>query len=291
MFKFRYVNTEGAEISLGMEAPFLVTNKEGLGAVENNITTQTQYNMAGALYVNQQLAVREIKIKGEILADARDDMQDFRKQMIGVFNPELAGTLYYIIDDETYMVDVLVEVAPNLDTKAKNLTQEFTIQLKALDPYWADLTTYDKLISLSGLQNNLTFPMRITNTFTFASIITGVIQTIQNGGDVAVGAEFTFHVNAPAKNIKILNVKTQEYFGFAGDYKAGTILRLNTKRNAKQATITLPDGTTKNAMAMRMDGSTFISLAKGDNFIKVLADGGQENIITDMRFNPLVLGV
>lgn len=291
MFKFRYVNTENGEISLGMEAPFFVTSKEGLGAVANNITTQTQYGMAGALYVNQQLAVREIKIKGEMVADSDEEMQALRKQMIAVFNPELAGTLYYIVGDQTYMVDVLVEVAPNLDAKQKNLALEYSIQLKALDPYWADMTTYDKLISLSGLQNNLTFPMRITNTFTFASIITGVIQTIQNGGDVTVGAEFTFHVNAPARDIKILNVETQEYFGFGGSYAAGTILRLNTKRNSKQATITLPDGTTKNAMAKRMDGSTFIQLAKGDNFIQVLAEGGQENIITDMRFNPLVLGV
>lgn len=291
MFRFRYVNTEGFEVSLGMEAPFLVTHKEGLGAVANNITTQTQYNMAGAMYVNQQLAVREIKITGEILAESGEDMQLLRKQMIAAFNPELAGTLYYIVDNETYMVDVLVEVAPDLDAKQKNLALEYSIQLKALDPYWADMTTYDKLISLSGLQNNLTFPMRITNTFTFASIITGVIQTIKNGGDVAVGAEFTFNVNAPARDIKILNVETQEYFGFAGNYSAGTVLRLNTKRNSKQATLKMPDGTVKNAMAQRMDGSTFFSLKKGDNFIQVLADAGQENIITDMRFNPLVLGV
>lgn len=291
MFRFRYVNTDGQEVNFGMEKPFLVTKKEGLGSVANNITTQTQYGLDGAVMVGQQLAVREIKISGEMIADSMEQFNDLRTTVISAFNPSSAGTLYYIVDDKTYMIDVLIEIAPDFTGNNKGLTQEFTIQFKALDPYWSDLTTYNNLIPLSGVKNAFAFPLTITDKFKFSSIISGVIQNIENNGDVAVGAEFTFKLNAPASNIKVINVQTQDFFGFTGDFTTGTVLYVNTKRNEKQANLTAPDGTVNNAMANRMDGSSFITLAKGNNFLQVLADKGQESISTDMQFNPLVLGV
>lgn len=291
MFKFRYVNTEGKEVSFGMEKPLLVTKKEGLGAVQNNITTQTQYGLDGAYSVGQQLAVREIKISGELVADTVEEFNSLRKKIISAFNPQLAGTLYYTIDDSTYMIDVLVEIAPDLAGTTKNLSQEYTLQLKALDPYWSDLTTYNKLIPLSGIDNKMTFPLKITSTFKFSSVISGVIQNIKNTGDIAVGGEFTFKLNAGASNVKIINVESGDYFGLSGDFPAGTTLYVNTKRGEKQAKLTTKDGTVTNAMANRMEGSSFFSLKKGDNFLQVLADSGQETIVTDMQFNPLVLGV
>ena len=293
LFEFRYVNTEGTEVTLGTKAPFFITKKTGLGAVTNDITTQNQYGLDGASLVSQQLAVREIKLTGEIFANSYAEMQHLRQQLISAFNPQLAGTLNYTVNDNTYMIDALVELAPDLDTEAQLMTQEFVIQLKALDPYWSDLTRDNQLIPLSGLEKVWGFPFTLSDSFYFSRIISGRIETIDNDGDVPTGAEFTMTLGADASNIKVLLVDSypQVYFGFAGSYPAGSVLYVNTKHGQKQAQLTQPDGKVLNAMSMRMPDSTFFELKKGTNNLQILADTGQESIVTDMRFNPLVMGV
>lgn len=291
IYSFRYRNTEGLEVSMGTEKPFLITGREGLGAVDNNITTQNQYGLDGASLVSQQLAVREIKLTGEMVGTSLAEMQENRQTLISIFNPQLAGTLYYTVNENTYMIDVLVEVAPDLDKSSTMLSQEFTLQFKALQPYWSDLTRYDQLIPLSGLRKLWQFPFTIGSGMKFSEIVSGQIQTIENDGDVPVGAEFTMVLNSAAKNIRVLSIDTQEFFGFSGTYEAGTTLYVNTKQGQKKATFTTLDGTVNNAMPRRMADSTFIELKKGMNYLQILADEGQDRIVTKMSFNPLVLGV
>lgn len=288
--EIRYRNTEGQEVVMGQEPPFLVTAKEGFAAVENQLTTQTQYGLDGALLIHQQLGVRSLDIKGEIVAHTAKELSDMRLMLSSIFNPQLAGTLYYCDFNKTYSIDVVIEQAPVMDESPVNLSTEFTLSLKALDPYWADITKYNSLISLSGLHNNFKFPFVITDNFTFANIESGVITKVTNSGDVPVGGIFTMRVNAQATNIKVVNILTQEVFEFLGTYEAGTVLTVNTKRGEKQVTKTV-DGVTTNAMSERSDNSVFLQMAKGDNFIQIQADTGQSNITTEFQFTPLVMGV
>lgn len=288
--QLKYINTEGVEVILGAVAPFFITEKEGFGAVENTLTTQKQYALDGEILVSQQLTTRELKLTGEILANDIVEMQDLRTKLVSAFNPQLAGTLYYSNADKSYMIDVVVEIAPSLDSSAQNLSQEFSIQLKALDPYWIDSTEYNKLIHLSEVKGAFIFPVAVTSEYVFAHIMTGNITKISNTGDVAVGGIFTLTMTADVENITILDVVTQETFTFPHKYDAGTILQVNTIRGEKQVTKTI-DGVTTNAISERGLGSSFLQMAKGDNFIQVTAESGTLNILTDFKFTPLVMGV
>jgi len=291
MFKFRYVNSEGQDLILGQDAPFFVTSREGFGAVENDVTTSKQYGMAGALFVGQQLATREISIKGEIVADTNDEMNERRSEMINIFNPDLAGTLFYTIENNNYMIDVVVDIAPDIDAVDNMGHQAFDIKLKALDPYFIDVTQYDRLISLSGIKKAWTFPTRIYDEFHFAELESGKLVNIVNNGAVAVGVEATMTISSVVTDIRIYKVETQEFFGFTGTFSAGTVLKLNTKRGKKSVTMTSPAGVTTNAMPLRMTGSSFIQMDKGDNWLQVQAEVGSTSVITNLSFNPLVLGV
>jgi hypothetical protein len=290
LFSIKYKNIEGSEITLGQAAPFLVSSKKGFGAVENAITSQQQYGLDGEVVVGQRLESRDIEIDGEILAPDDATLQQLRREMSSVFNPKLAGTLIYTVDNNSYSIDVVVEKAPTLDDPQTNTALKYSIQLKAADPFWIDNSKASKLIQLSAVNKAFKFPLGITSTFIFAGITSGNIKEIDNSGDMAIGFKLTLRLIGIATNIKVLNIETQEYFGFEGTFASGTVLFANSIRGEKQMTQTV-DGITTNAMSVRMDGSTFLQIAKGSNFFQIQADEGVENVIGEIQFSPVVLGV
>lgn len=291
MFKFNYRNTEGAIITMGVERPFVITSSDGLDAVTNNITTLTQFNMAGVDIVGQQLASRTIKLEGEVVATSSSELEDLRSRFISIMNPDLAGSLEVETNNKTYSIDVLVDVAPSFGTSQKANEYEFTVELLAAQPYFYDVTDYNKLIPLSSIQNKMKFPLQITSNYIFTSIVSGAITTVTNSGDIKTGAVFTIKVSGDATNVKILNIATNEYFLINDSFVAGDVITLNTLRGHLQVYKTDANGTKTNLMSKRDVNSDFFELIKGDNFIQITATTGETVITTDMQFTPLVLGV
>lgn len=285
-----YRNTEGGEVVFGQQPPFLITSLKGFGAVENEITTQKQYGLDGEFLVHQRATSRDLEIDGEIQTQNSADMLEKRIQLNGVLNPKLAGTLLYQKNGRTFEIDVLVLHAPILDEASSNLSQKFSLEFKAIDPYWMDKSEQDRLIHLSSVSPKFKFPLQIIKNFIFSGISAGDITEISNKGDVVVGMSIELKINGAVTNPKVLNVITQEYFGFSGTYQAGTVLNIVTTRGKKEVTKTIGDVIT-NAMSERMKDSSFLQLQKGSNFFMVQADAGAENMVGSVSFSPLIVGV
>jgi hypothetical protein len=233
-----------------------------------------------------------MEIDGEMLAQDTASLATLRNELSSIFNPQLAGTLIYQSDNgKNYEIDVLVEQAPILDDVQGSITQTFQLKFQAINPCWIDKDEADKIIPLSTVANHFKFPVKIVSGFTFAGIQSGTIQTINNKGDISVGMTIQLKFNADTVNPKILNVSTQEFFGFTGTYAAGTVLTVVTTRGSKSVTKVLEDGTSSNAMSERMTGSTFLQLAKGNNFLSLSADSGETNVIGNVTYSPMVMGV
>lgn len=291
MFNFKYKNTDGQTLELGQKRPFLITSREGLEQVENEITSTTQYNLDGAQLVGQRLNTRLITLKGEVVGDDQDELEELRKYLISVFNPKIAGSLEYHVGDNVYTIDVLAETAPKFGSTQTAQTYDFTIELRALNPYWYDVTDYNKLIPLSQIENHMTWPLEIKANYVFASIISGNITTITNNGDVETGAEYTLKVSGNVQNVKVLNVVSGEFFTINYTFEAGDVIVLNTIHNNFSVKLTKSNGDVVNLIGNRDLNSSFFQLNKGDNYIQVTADVGKDLIIADMKFTPLVLGV
>lgn len=291
MFKFIYTNSGGGSVELGQKAPFFVTSKSGLSGVDNDISTTTQFNIDGAYLTSQRLATRNIVIKGEMLATSQANLEELRLQLSSVFAPLEVGNLRYEVDGRIYAIDVNVDKMPEFDAPQKNLTLEYSISLTALNPYFWDISEYEKLIPLSRIDNKMTWPLAITSQYKFADIVSGEINKVTNNGDVPTGAIYTLKIGGSVSNIKILNVVNQEYFAIDGTFVAGDIIYLNTVKGSLKLTKTEANGKVTNIIATRGAGSKFFELVKGDNYIQVLAKTGQTAIVTDMQFTPLVIGV
>ncbi|WP_180235174.1 phage tail domain-containing protein [Bacillus cereus] len=285
-----YINKDGDRITFGQQPPFLISSKKGFAAVQNTITSQKQYGLDGEYFIHQQLESRDLEIDGEITGMNDANLMNNRLNLIKVFNPNLAGVLQFSDNGRTFEIDVLVEEAPTMDSSRNNLTEKFSLKLKALDPYWMDKSEQNRFISLSSVVSNFKFPLSIGSNFTFGEISSGNISEIKNNGDVVVGMDIELRITANCKNPKVLNVMTQEFFGFNGTYTSGTTFNICTIRGKKEVT-KIVNGVITNAMAERMVGSSFLQLEKGSNFLKIQADSGAENVIGSVTFSPLVVGV
>ncbi len=287
----KYTNIEGAEVTFSHRRPFILQDVEGFGGVENEISAQRQYNRPGASMVYQSLNVRNIVLRGVILAESDEDLDMYRRELSKAMNPELAGTLTYTsADEKTYEIDVQVEFAPDLDNKLEGVKIPFVISLQGLDVYWRDVSFYDSLIPLSQKVNLFKFPLQIVEEFRFATIKSGEIVELQNDGDTEVGGVFTIKLFSDTVNPKIYNVITQEYFGFVGTYSVGTVLTISTVRGNKYVRKNVM-GVETNAMSERDPSSTFLQIRKGSNYFQVQADNGIEGTVVDLKFTPLVIGV
>lgn len=291
MYEIVYTNSEGDEINFSSRPPFVIRKKTGFGSVENAITTEKQYGLDGEILVSERLEARDLSIAGTVLGESPQDAAEQRHELIRVLNPKTPGKLTFRQYNREYEIDVLISKAPEMDDPVKNLTEEFTCSFLALDPYWMDISYYSSLIPLAQAKKSHFWPLSITKDYSFAELKSGEIKPVPNDGDVSVGATFLFTLSAEVANPEVYSVLTQEYFRFKGTYPAGTRFRVVTVRGKKEAVMTSPDGEETNAMPLRDPGSTFLQLAKGQNYFQAKATSNIGNLIIHLDFQPLVGGV
>lgn len=288
-----YTNTDGEQVRLGSRKPYLLTDFEGFDSPDNIIYSSENYNLDGEEYRTQRLDVRNITLNGQVIGEDRKTHLFYRRELIKVFNPKIAGTLRYENDIGVYEIDVIPEFPPTInanDLKGQPRTKPYQIVLKALDPYWTDKSEIDAEIPMAREENLFEFPLEITNDFEFSRLIAGDVIEIQNNGDVAVGAVFTINVNGILVNPRLYNVITQEYFALNGTFTTGTKLRISTVRGKKRVEQDDGDGW-YNIMTKRKVESTFLQIDRGINYLQLQADSGVEFTTSYIRFEPKILGV
>lgn len=288
--KITYRNTNGDELIMGRFAPFYILNYSGFGMPDNRIDTQELYGMSGARKTNSSLDVRDIELIMMIKADTFDELKEIKRSVLKTLNPALAGTLTYQVLDKTYEIDV--EIVKGFDTQSQtSLMEKSSVQFKALDPFWRDRSEYENLVPLNEIKPLFKFPLQITPEFRFAEMKPGEIVTIRNDGDANVGAVFTLRFTKKVINPRVFDIRKQTYFGFKKTFQEGDVVTFSTVRNKKSVTFKAKGGKEVNAMGMRMQGSTFITLNIGETYLQVQADEGIDGILCTLDYSPLVLGV
>ncbi|WP_433322298.1 phage tail domain-containing protein [Weissella tructae] len=288
--KITYRNTNGDELIMGRFAPFYILGYNGFGMPDNTIDTQELYGMSGARKITSSLNVRDIELVLLIKADNFEELKDLKRSVLKVLNPAFAGTLIYQVLDKTYEIDV--EIVQGFDAQEQtSLSEKSAIQFKALDPFWRDLSDYENLVPLNEVKPLFKFPLQITPDFKFAEMNPGEIVTIRNDGDANVGAVFTLKFTKKVVNPRVFDIRKQTFFGFKKTFYAGDTVTFSTVRNKKRVTFKAKDGQNVNAMGMRMQGSTFITLNIGETYLQIQADEGIDGVLGTLDYSPLVLGV
>lgn len=292
MEKLVYTNTNGESLVFSNAKPFILSTKDGFSSVENIITSQKNFGQDGETFVSHNLATRNISFGGTIVAQDKSTLLSHRRSLVRVFNPKLAGTLYYENDNGSYEIDVIPEFAPVIgenDLKGFKNMKPYNVTLKALDPYWSDTSLTDGLIPLSTVEPMFSFPLDITTNYVFATAKSGEVIKVANDGDVSVGGVFRLKLAVTVVNPRIYNIYTQEFFGFTGTYASGTFLEISTVRGNKY--VRKFTRVWENAMPERTVGSTFLQMDLGDNYLQIQATSGVEGCLGELEFTPKIMGV
>lgn len=287
-----YTNANGLSMTISSSGPYRLKSMAGFGMAENKITSEAVYGADGEQELSQALDIREPEIDFLMLSSSFEENQSRWNYAMKVFNPKLSGTLEYRVLDATYHIDVNVVKGPEESDGMGANYHMAIVQFKALDPYWHDMSDFSSPIPLSKMSNTFIFPLQITDSYTFSTVVPGQIIDITNNGDTVVGGVFNLTMKNTVVNPEIYNVVTQEYFGWVGTFNPGDVLTLSTVFKQKSTTYVTADDVTSNAMGMRKAGSTFLQLDNiSDNYLQLQADSGVEGIIGTLEFKPLKVGV
>jgi hypothetical protein len=289
--EFIYQNSQGQQILMGRFAPFYVLDYEGFGSPQNSITSQQIVGMSGERKTNSHVTYRDLSFDLRVFGNSFEDLKTKEHYIMQVMNPQLAGTMYIMINENVYSIDCEPLTGYEPGQERSGFTSKATVQFRALSPMFKDKSNANQLIYLSSVNKLLEFPLNIIPNFEFATMIPGQITTINNDGDFPVGFELEIDCIGQVTNPKLYNVDTTEFFGWDGTFELGTIFYLSTVDFAKKTWVSTDGVSEANAMGIRMSDSIFLKASIGTNDFVMQADDGAENLQAKLSFTPMKIGV
>lgn len=276
--KLIYENDRGESIEIAYSFPFFLDTFTGADGTEANITKTQSAGQDGTTITNASLADRPLQILGGIRGYSKEEMAEYRAELLRVFNPKLKGTLEYEYGDIKRQIRCRVESAPRFSRINRDYRmQEFLINLIAPNPYWTDeFESGEEIVTWIG---GMTFPLKLPTAF--ATKGTKIIN-IRNDGDVETPVKIEFR--GPATNPKIEN--NGEFIKVNRTILEDDVLTITTEFGNKRVEI---NG--ENAFNWIDLDSVFWQLQPGDNIIKYTSDDEVEDATVKIAYKNRYLGI
>lgn len=283
MERIIFINSKGQSVELGDSAPYILTEIQGMGAVNVNIYTQKSPYQDGTSYLGNTLEPRSLSIEIMILADTMEEMIEKRRNLIQVFNPKLdEGTLVYEIGGIRREIKAISELAPVFPENKdfKDTMQQGLIQLYCPDPFWLD--NFEISEEITTWIGGISFPLRLPTTFAMAG---PRIINIVNNGDVKTPVKIEIY--GPATNPKITLRETGEFIRIKDTLTADDVVVITTEFGNKRV-----EKNGENAFnILDLPDSTFFSLQVGDNVIEFTTEDETNNANVKISYRNRYLGI
>ena len=270
-----YTNERGESVSFSHASIYHVNMNDvsGLSDVRNAIYSINSMGQDGDTYLGNRIESREIEIVGSIKERNKDQMQEYRRRLNRVLNPQYAATLTYQYGDFVRVIDCKVDNAPVFTRKA--IFQDFTSKTRD------DIATW-----IGGLE----FPVEIVPGWEIGYRQPSLIVNVYNDGDVQAGIRVEFRAIGVVKNPALLNVDTQEFIKLNYTMEAGDTLTVSTGYGEKEVTLK-HGGIVTDAFRYLDVDSSYLQLSVGDNLFRYSAEENLENLEVSIYHDDLYLGV
>ena len=285
--KITYINENGGTVIFQAKKPYVLIEKTGFGGSANTVTSQKMHNTDGEIEDDEVLPPRQLSISALVYGKNSVEDNQFRRNLLSVFNPKLSGTLIYESFGKTYEIDVKITEGWNdVFDKSSHIWQG-SVSFIALFPLWRDISSEAYTVQLGQTINMFSFPLAITDDFKFATVEAGKEVAVINPGHVSVGMELNIECTAEVANPRLYNPYTQEWFAFNWTFSGGDLIYINTNEKKRRVLI---NG--ENGFFRRKLGSKFLQISNLEtNYFILEADQGVENMIAEMKYFPLFTGV
>lgn len=226
---------------------------DGLDPVKATIVSSSFANVDGSQYQSARRESRNIILKIALKPDySIDSVADLRNRLYDFLMPKSNVSLRFIMDDDLE-VDISGRVE-SFETPLFSKEPEVDISIICFDPDFVDITP----VELSGESTDGTDEELIEYNGT---VETGIIFTLEIDRTLT---EFTIYHRPPDGIVRTLDV--------AASFVAGDVLEIVTVRGSKGLTLTRT-AVDSSALYAMSPQSNWIQLEKGNNYIRVYAEG------------------
>lgn len=282
--------TTGEMISLGIESPYLVQEKD-LGSVPGKHNVTQYINLNGSRIQNTMLGERNISIAGWILVAEAGQMPEKKSALNRLVNPRHDLKIYYNDYVLVARPDSSVKYSVDKYENGKILCK-FLIQASAFMPLWQ--LKIPKVYQESKITPAPLFPLAIPQNkgVAFGYIPAISIANVPNPGDVEAGFVIRFTaVSGKVTNPKITNNKTGRHIEAVIEMEQGDAVEISTASGSKSAKLIRGGVETDIFKAITKKSAMDMTLSVGINDISVTAAGNASNLSGKISFIPMWMEV
>lgn len=270
MFKLEAENTYGQRIELTHNEAYVIESIIGLDPPESVINTTRNASADGSIFNSSYVNNRTITITLAINAPAEEN----RIELYTYFKSKMPVRLFYKNAQRDVYIDGYVR---NIDIGFFEKKQVAQITILCPKPFFNAVD--DSLFDFTLIEPLFEFPFDIAaGGIEFSRLDAGGERMVLNNGDVETGFTITMAAAAGVVNPQIFNVVTNEYFELNITLAAGDEIVINTKKKEKSVTLT-SGGITTNIVGNIKEGSTWLQLMPGTNYLIVTAETYPENLL------------
>lgn len=278
------------------ESGFLISNIDGIGPGDAEISTTELAATDGGVYNSARLTSRNITF--DLIFYSDDSIEDVRQKTYRYFPLKKDIKLIFETDNRSLQIDGYVESNnPEIFSKQEGTS----ISIICPNPYFYSL---EKNVSVfSGIEAMFEFPF-CNDSLTERLLIMSEIRTkyenvIYYQGDAETGVLMRVHFMGPVKDLTIFNITSREVMkiktatieSMIGSTIAyGDDLYISTIRGSKSLTF-LRNGKEYNVLNALDRNSQWITLDIGENVIAFTAEEGDTNLQFEVSNDILFGGV
>lgn len=277
--KLTYTNERGESVVFSPASSYHVNFKDvsGLSDVQNAIYSTNSMGQDGDTYLGYRIESRDIDIVGHIKERDKIAIQELRRNLNRILNPQYSATLTYELGDFKRVIGCTINNAPIF--KRGTIFEQFTIQLSCLNPFWREEaeTREDIATWIGGFEFPVPDGLEITPDWEIGYRQPSLIVNVFNSGDVKSGIRIEFRALGALTNPQLLNVNTKEFIKANISLEAGDVLTVSTGYGEKSVKLTR-NGAESDAFRYLDVDSSYLQLAVGDNLFRYSADTNAENL-------------
>lgn len=278
------------------ESGLLISNIDGIGPGQAEISTTELAATDGAAYNSARLVSRNITFK--IIFQSDMSIEDIRHLSYQFFHLKQPITLTFITDTRALQIDGYVESnEPDIFSEEESTT----ISVVCPYPYFYNLRSSEFVFS--RIESMFEFPF-CNDSLTEDLLIFGEIRDryeypVFYEGDAETGLVFTVTFRGPVKNLSIFNTFRNEILKIdtakieaiiGSSIQAMDELVISTVTGKKSLTF-WRNGKSYNVLNALDRSSEWVHLGIGRNTLAFTAETGEKNIEISVEYYPLYEGV
>lgn len=283
MFTLTAERPDGERLTLTQYGSAYSVTYAGFGPVAANVATSPR-GMSSGDKIN---STRRGKRNAVLYVTIEGNVEQNRIRLYNFFTPERTVRLYYKNGTRNVYTEGTVETH-ECDQFASPVVAQISIICPS--PFW--LGAEEIIKNISGVVSMFSFPFSLPAAGVEMSSLTGEkYAVLHNDGDEAAGFIATVYARDDIINPVIYNALTNEAIGITGTLEKGSTLTISTVDGNKRIKIANSSGAERNVLYLKRQGSAWLKLAPGDNYIAYAAQEGADAMMVTLRHNELFVGV